>query len=176
MPSFLTSNYSHQCWRILTPRWSFDPLSGAGSAKNGGRFNRPGQHALYLSEEVETALAEYQQNMLRTPKPGMLAAYTVDIDEMIDLTDSNTLSSLGIDNKALECPWKILRSRGEAVPTWDLVDRLIADGVAGARVSSFAAAGGINVVLWDWQAPPNVVNVSDPDDDLPKNQSSWAKP
>jgi RES domain-containing protein len=112
--------------------------------------------------------------MLRTPKPGMLAAYTVDIADMIDLTDPNTLSSLGIDNKTFECPWKILRARGAPIPTWDLAERLIADGVAGARVPSFAAAGGINVVLWNWQTPPNVANVSDPDGDLPKNQSSWA--
>lgn len=176
MPSSLTSRYSRQCWRMLTPKWSVDPISGAGSAKNGGRFNRPGRHALYLSEEVETALAEYQQNMLRTPKPGMLVAYVVDMADMIDLTDPNTLSSLGIDHKTFECPWKILRARGKSIATWDLAERLIADGVAGARVPSFAAAGGVNVVLWNWRALPNVANISDPDGDLPKNQSSWAKP
>lgn len=151
-------------------------MSGAGSAKNGGRFNRPGRHALYLSEEVETALAEYQQNMLRTPKPGMLVAYDVDMADMIDLTNPKTLSALKIDNKAFECSWKILRSKGEPIPTWDLAERLIADGVAGVRVPSFAAAGGVNVVLWNWRAPPNVATVSDPNNDLPKDQSSWEKP
>jgi RES domain-containing protein len=32
-------------FRVLTPRWAFQPLSGAGAAKQGGRFNRPGQQA-----------------------------------------------------------------------------------------------------------------------------------
>ncbi|WP_439546652.1 RES domain-containing protein [Sandarakinorhabdus sp.] len=35
--------------RYLTPRWSHAPLSGAGAALHGGRFNRPGVPALYLS-------------------------------------------------------------------------------------------------------------------------------
>ena len=34
-------------YRCLTPKWSNLPLSGAGAAQNGGRFNRPGVEALY---------------------------------------------------------------------------------------------------------------------------------
>lgn len=173
MPSALAHPYSHRCWRVLTPKWSFDPLSGAGSAKAGGRFNRPGVEALYLSEDVATALAEYQQGMVRTPRPGMFAAYDVDVAAMIDLTEPSVLSALGVTNATLDCPWKLLRTRGEPVPTWDFADRLIADGISGARVPSFAAVGGVNVVLWDWQTPPNSATVSDPDGDLPKDQSSW---
>ena len=33
-----------------------------GAAREGGRFNRPGQEALYLSLEDSTALAEYKQD------------------------------------------------------------------------------------------------------------------
>jgi RES domain-containing protein len=29
-------------YRFNTPRWSYRPTSGAGAAKVGGRFNRPG--------------------------------------------------------------------------------------------------------------------------------------
>lgn len=35
--------------RYLTPKWAFLPISGAGAAIDGGRFNRPGVEALYLS-------------------------------------------------------------------------------------------------------------------------------
>ncbi len=32
--------------RYLTPKWAFLPVSGAGAAVDGGRFNRPGVEAL----------------------------------------------------------------------------------------------------------------------------------
>src|SRR3546814_4427365 len=44
-----------------TPQWASDPLSGAGAAAKGGRFNREGVEALYLSLDEVTALREYQQ-------------------------------------------------------------------------------------------------------------------
>lgn len=50
-------------YRFNTPRWSYRPTSGAGAAKVGGRFNRPGVEALYLSRSVETASAEYQEEI-----------------------------------------------------------------------------------------------------------------
>ena len=36
-------------FRAHNPLWSFQPLSGAGAARAGGRFNRIGTPALYLS-------------------------------------------------------------------------------------------------------------------------------
>ncbi|ENR01138.1 hypothetical protein H721_02578 [Brucella ovis IntaBari-2006-46-332] len=45
--------------RYLTPKWAFLPISGAGAAADGGRFNRPGVEALYLSVSAQTALEEY---------------------------------------------------------------------------------------------------------------------
>jgi RES domain-containing protein len=59
-------------FRMLAPKWAFQPLSGAGAAKQGGRFNRPGQHALYLSFSPQTAMAEYKQ-LLGLLLPGTLA-------------------------------------------------------------------------------------------------------
>lgn len=47
--------------RYLTPKWAFLPISGAGAAIDGGRFNRPGVEALYLSGAPQTALEEYRQ-------------------------------------------------------------------------------------------------------------------
>ena len=61
--------------RYLTPKWAFLPISGAGAAADGGRFNRPGVEALYLSVSAQTALEEYRQGASITP-PATLAAYT----------------------------------------------------------------------------------------------------
>jgi RES domain-containing protein len=53
-------------YRYLTPKWAFVPTSGAGAALDGGRFNRPGVEALYLSRAPQTALEEYRQGALIT--------------------------------------------------------------------------------------------------------------
>src|SRR5690606_36596376 len=49
-------------YRVITRVSAGTPLSGAGAARQGGRFNRPGQVALYLSTDEATALAEYKQD------------------------------------------------------------------------------------------------------------------
>jgi hypothetical protein len=49
-------------YRVLTPKWAYQPLSGAGAAAAGGRFNRVDSPALYLALEPETALAEFSQS------------------------------------------------------------------------------------------------------------------
>ncbi|RZL91162.1 MAG: RES domain-containing protein [Variovorax sp.] len=46
---------------MLTPDWSYAPLSGAGAASQGGRANRQGVEAIYTSLDDQTALREYQQ-------------------------------------------------------------------------------------------------------------------
>ena len=48
-------------YRVFVPRWAYAPTSGEGAAKHGGRVNRPGLEALYLSLDPETAVKEYQQ-------------------------------------------------------------------------------------------------------------------
>ena len=69
--------------RFHSPDWAHLPSSGAGAAVNGGRFNRPGIEALYLSIEPDTALAEYRQGATISP-PGTLVAYSVDVRGVID--------------------------------------------------------------------------------------------
>jgi len=61
--------------RLLTPKWVFLPTSGAGAAIRGGRFNRPGVEALYLSRAPQTALEEYRQGGTIAPitSPGRLS-------------------------------------------------------------------------------------------------------
>lgn len=72
-------------YRYLTAKWAYLPLSGVGAASAGGRFNRPGVEALYLSAEPETALAEYKQGS-SLPRPATLAAYELDLTHVLDLS------------------------------------------------------------------------------------------
>jgi RES domain-containing protein len=60
-------------YRAHTPRWASEPLSGAGAARQGGRPNRAGVHALYLATSQETAIAEYQASRSCRSSPWRLA-------------------------------------------------------------------------------------------------------
>jgi len=48
-------------FRAIDPKWSHVPLSGNGAAICGGRFNEPGESALYLSSDAGTAIRERQR-------------------------------------------------------------------------------------------------------------------
>jgi RES domain-containing protein len=63
----------------------FSATSGAGAAIDGGRFNRPGVEALYLSRSAQTALEEYRQGASIIP-PTTLAAYKITLAEVADLS------------------------------------------------------------------------------------------
>ena len=65
-------------FRMLTPKWAHAPTSGAGAALHGGRANRPGFDAVYVSTEAQTAIAEYQQLSPLMP-PGNLVSFEISI-------------------------------------------------------------------------------------------------
>jgi len=71
-------------FRAHTPQWASRPTSGAGAAARGGRFNREGVEALYLSLDEVTALREYQQTSAFLP-PCTMCSYTVSLRNLIDL-------------------------------------------------------------------------------------------
>ncbi len=162
-----------KCWRILAPKWAYDPLSGQGAARFGGRFNPKGTPALYLSEEIDTAFAEYQQDLL--VRPGTFCAYQLDMAGIIDLCNPATREAICIDEQILLSPWKeILLVQKRQPPTWDLVVQLLRLGVAGVRVPSVQKQGGVNLVLWRWNDDlSHRVKVLDPKHELPNNQDSW---
>ena len=60
------------------------PLSEAGAAAKGGRFNREGFEALYLSLDEVTALREYQQTSPFLP-PCMMVSYSAGLARLVDL-------------------------------------------------------------------------------------------
>jgi len=153
-------------WRIVSPRWASAPLSGDGAARFGGRWNRHGQPALYLSAEVETAFAEYQQEM--GVRPGTFAAYDVAGARVADLTDGAVLGELGAEPDAPLAPWKqIALVEGGAPPTWRLVDQL-AERLDGVLAPSVQYRGGVNLALWRWNETGGPrVSVVDPRGDLP---------
>lgn len=54
-------------YRVHGPKWGYAPTSGAGAGTHGGRANRPGVNALYLSLELETALVQAEPFIAHSP-------------------------------------------------------------------------------------------------------------
>jgi RES domain-containing protein len=158
-------------WRMLAPRWAHDPLSGAGAARQGGRWNEPGQPALYMSEAFTTTIAEHEQDL--GIRPGTLCAYDVDVAGIVDLCDQAVRQYWNIARKDLLGAWKqIALIERRSPPTWDLARRLREAGAAGVRVPS-AQAAGINLVLWRWNDDATRrVQALDPLGDLPRDRRS----
>jgi RES domain-containing protein len=168
-------------YRVLSPKWASQPVSGGGAARNGARFNTKGQGALYLSFDLVVAANEYTQDL--PPRPGTFCQYDVDLDPVADLTADPTLTALGLTRAQLLAPWKDELNRGLRPSTWDISDRLVSLGYVAALYESAVAKNrpprkspaGINLVVWKWSpsTPKEQVVALDPSGELPVNQSSW---
>ncbi|AGY58415.1 RES family NAD+ phosphorylase [Gloeobacter kilaueensis] len=171
--SITARRYTGLCWRILAPKWSYDPLSGAGAARFGGRWNPQGVPALYTSEQIDTAFAEYQQDLL--VRPGTFCAYRLDLEGIVDFCDPAVREAAEITEATLLSPWKeIWLVQRRRPPTWEATQKLLQFGFSGVRVPSARQQGGVNLVLWHWNnTPVRTVEVLDPRADLPRDQRSW---
>jgi RES domain-containing protein len=152
-------------YRAHHPAWAWEPESGEGARRHGGRFNPKGTAALYLSLNFETAWAEAQQAFPFKPQPLTLCAYEVDCTGIVDLGDSQVLSALDVSHEDLGCAWEDLQSRSQTPRTHALAMDLISQGISGVIVTSFAPgapAAARNLVLWRWQRDlPHRVRVID---------------
>ena len=161
-------------YRMHTPRWAAQPLSGEGAAAHGGRANRPGVAALYLALETQTAILEYQQLSPLLP-PGTLVSYRVQAAPIVDFRGGyggGRWSPLWED---FHCDWRALwfDERVEP-PSWVLGDEALAAGAKGIAFASAAAPGGTNLVLFVAAlGAHDTLEVYDPANALPKNEDSW---
>ena len=164
-------------YRAHDPRWSFAPTSGEGAAIQGGRFNPKGVPALYLALTVEGMLLEMGHGFAHRFDPLTICSYTVDVDDVVDLRTAGDQKNAGVSPGDLASPWAHDVASGRIPASWTLARRLIADGAAGILVPSFARGarvGSANLVLWRWGVDlPHRVEIHDPQERLPKDQSSW---
>lgn len=161
-------------YRMHTPRWATDPTSGAGAALHGGRANRKGLPALYLSLDSTTAIAEYQQLSALMP-PGTLVSYTVRLESVVDFSDGYNATAWSPLWEDFANDWRRLwfDERIEP-PSWVLGDEVVAAGARGLLFRSLVAPTGVNLVVYpEALGPADEVTVYDPQGSLPKSQDSW---
>jgi len=164
-------------YRAHAPRWASTPTSGAGAAKQGGRFNRPGVEALYLSFSAATALQEYQQTSPFLP-PCTLCAYQVQLSGLVDLRQLSSPAAWHALWQNWRDDWRHTRfARGMQPPTWVLSDWVREANHKGIVFPSLLESQGLNVVIYnDRLDANNWVKVLDPTGELPKDQKSWSAP
>lgn len=160
--------------RYLTPKWAYVPTSGAGAAADGGRFNRPGIEALYLSRAPQTALEEYRQGASITP-PATLAAYRVTLNQVADFSLGYDPDVWSTEWAEWDCAWRrIARIDRKTPPSWNLSDVVITAGCRGLLFPSLQHAGGTNLIVFNANlTADDKIEVHDPDGRLPRDQSSW---
>lgn len=131
------------------PQVGLSPTSGAGAATQGGRLNRKGVDALYLSLEADTALAEYKQTTALLP-PGTIASYQVELSQIVDFSGGYNPSWDPLWEE-FGCDWRrmVFSDRIEP-PTWVLSDMVQAAGAKGILFPSIAHPGGNNLVVFQW--------------------------
>lgn len=172
--------FKGRCYRGHDPAWSFSPLSGEGAAIRGGRFNRKGEPALYLSLDVMTAVGECTQGLTQRLHPLTMCEYDVDCEGIADLRAESSRSRFRVKLEDLACAWLSFQLAGKEAPSWQVADRLKAAGHVGIVVPSFVPGttdASNNLVLWTWgPRRPHRVDVYDPSGRLPQNQLSWPKP
>jgi RES domain-containing protein len=160
-------------YRAHAPQWASQPLSGAGAATAGGRLNRPGVHALYLSLTTDGAIAEYTQDEPLMP-PCTVAAYRAHLSSVVDFRAGYSPADWEPIWQDLTCNWRgmLMLDRIEP-PSWNLADLALAANHCGILYPAQRSAGVNLVVYTDAVRPPDYLEVHDPGERLPKNRSSW---
>lgn len=160
-------------YRAHTPQWAAQPLSGAGAALRGGRFNRPGLHALYLADSPTTAIAEYQQLDSLLP-PCTLVTYRVVLRRVVDFRAGFAPDQWAPLWQEWSCEWRRM-SIVEKIepPSWVLADEVVQAGFAGIVFPSLRSSGVNLVVFSDQLGVGDALAVHDPRAALPRDQSSW---
>lgn len=145
-------SFEGKLYRALNPLWASRPLSGAGAAKYGGRFNAIGMPALYCSLDPLTALRE--ANQVGDLRPTTLVAFDAAVAPIFDARSSASLAQFEMTPAAIADPgWRQQMLTHGKCPTQVLARRLYDKGFAGLCVRSFARGAGetdLNLVLWRW--------------------------
>lgn len=159
-------------WRAYVPRWAHAPLSGAGAARFGGRWNPVGAQAIYAARELSTAWAEYNQGFVQ--HPALIAHLTLSDARLADLTNAAVMKVLGVSPDIHQCEWRAEMDEGSVPETHRLRETFMEKGFHGVIYPSYMSPGGSCVALWKWNgegAP--VLSVTDPEHRLPRDAASW---
>lgn len=159
-------------WRAYVPRWSYQPLSGEGAARFGGRWNPVGVPTIYAARELSTAWAEYNQGFVQ--HPALIAQLELIGAHLANLTDPAVLEEFGLDESIHRTEWRSDLDKSVVPATHAAYHKLVVGGVDGVIFPSFMSPGGSCVALWRWSGPnAPKLRIVDPEGRLPTSPASW---
>ena len=134
-------------------------LSGAGSARVGGRYNAPGSFpAVYTSTTDLTAAHERgaRARFYGAPEellqPAVLMAVSFDLGAVLDLGDEEVCTTLGVAREDLRGGgvrhWRTEQADGREALTQALGRAAFAAGAEGLLIPSAEVADGVNLVFF----------------------------
>ncbi len=97
--------FTGECFRAHDPTWAWSPLSGAGAALKGRRFNWPGLETLYLSIGFNAVFREVSGGFAHRLTPYGLCSYDVDCEDIVDLRTDRDRAAAGVALDDLACAW-----------------------------------------------------------------------
>lgn len=157
-----------------------DLISGDGASSNGGRWNRPGIRAIYVSLDPRTAVEESYQEFLKYGfkvkdiRPRVIAGVKLNVRHLLDLTDDKIRRALGFSLADLmDEDWHAIQSAGEESWTQAIGRGALRAGFEGLIAPSARIRKGNNVVIF----PANLARASSIEilakDELPPHPSDW---
>lgn len=175
--------YQGRVYRSYDLRWAWDPLSGEGARRHGGRFNRKGVPAFYTALEYEVSMRERVGDSRMQPM--VTCEYEVDVRPIFDSMDEQCCASVVVQPYELNCPnWEKEMHLGSIPASQKLADRLIEQGYAGMLVRSFASEykaslettmRDVNLVLWLYgDSPERQVKLVDDHGLIQSLRDVWA--
>src|SRR5437763_15264850 len=129
-----------ECFRAHDPNWAWSPLSGAGAALKGRRFNWRGLATLYLSHDFTTVFREVSGGFAHRLTPYVLCSYDVDCEDIADLRTDHDRAALGLELGDLACAWGDALVAGRAPPSCGVPRHVMAGPHARILLPSFAHA------------------------------------
>ncbi len=163
--------YSGLVYRALNPVYARNPLSGDGAARYGGRFNRKGRPALYVTLSIQTAILEI--NQVGQLQPTVLVSYEADLAAVFDATDRDQLASHNMTPRALATrTWRDEMPMNGTSKTQAFAETLIQKGFQAMKVPSFARGAtpnDVNIVIWSWNKADCTLTVVDDENRLAKD-------
>lgn len=128
-------------------------LSGEGARRRGGRWNPPGQAALYGSLTDTVALEECKANDryygVETKGPRLLIAIEAVLTGLVDLTSSTVRRTLGLTLQELAHEdWRMLQHAGKESSSQALGRAAAACGASGLLARSTALHGTTNLAVF----------------------------
>lgn len=148
--------YAGPCWRAVAAGAESVALVGTIRA---GRYNRPGEHSLYMSgspHAVAAAMARYGE------APRTVLRLDVQADRLVDLRDEDACARLEVDTTGTKKDWIAALNAGVEPPSWRASDRARALGARGLIDRSRRLPGEWHLVLFRWNVEGGaVVRVGD---------------